>query len=76
MLTLRTATVTISAPDTSIALAICWKLAYFPVPIINLELNSRPAITSLSAASDMNLSPFVYILGVTSPFEHGRVSAR
>src|SRR5512135_2694899 len=40
------------------ASAICRKLAYLPVPTISLELNSRPAIISLSVVPDMNPSPF------------------
>ena len=39
MLTLRTATVTISEPEALIASAVCLKLLYFPVPTINLEIN-------------------------------------
>src|SRR4051812_28219519 len=58
--TLRTATVTTSAPDASIASIICAFDAYLPVPTIRRERNSRPAITnglgSANAAVDDGLS--------------------
>src|SRR5215210_1368866 len=44
--TRRTATVTTSAPDASIAAIICSFDAYFPVPTIRRERNSRPPINS------------------------------
>src|SRR4029079_10268128 len=44
--TRRTATVTTSAPDASIASIICAFDAYLPVPTISRERNSCPAITS------------------------------
>src|SRR5688500_16943905 len=43
MLTRRTATVTISAPDASTAAAFCSKLLYLPVPTISREAKRRPA---------------------------------
>ena len=46
MLTLHTATVTISAPDKLIAFAHSDIFLYLPVPTINLELNFLLAITS------------------------------
>src|SRR3954467_455963 len=42
--TRRTATVTTSAPDASIASIICALDAYLPVPTIRRERNSRPAM--------------------------------
>src|SRR2546430_7187330 len=44
--TRRTATVTTSAPDTSMASIICAFDAYLPVPTIRRERNSRPAIAN------------------------------
>src|SRR6266550_6100355 len=44
--TRRTATVTISAPDASMASIICAFDAYLPVPTMRRERNSRPAITN------------------------------
>ena len=44
MFTLRTATVTISAPAAFIAFEHSKKLLYLPVPTINLELNFLDAI--------------------------------
>src|SRR3972149_5761586 len=41
----RTATVTICVPEASSASCISSSVAYFPVPTINLERNSLPAIT-------------------------------
>jgi hypothetical protein len=43
MLTRRTATVTISAPDASTAAAFSSKLLYLPVPTISREVKVRPA---------------------------------
>ena len=43
ILTLRTATVTISASEAFIALAVSEKLLYLPVPTINLDLSILPA---------------------------------
>src|SRR5688572_23331198 len=51
MLTRRTATVTISAPDASTAAAFSSKLLYLPVPTISREVNVRPATLQLSATS-------------------------
>jgi hypothetical protein len=48
MLTRRTATVTISAPDASTAAAFCSKLLYLPVPTISREVKVRPATVQLS----------------------------
>src|SRR4249919_2413869 len=48
MLTRRTATVTISAPDASTAAAFCSKSLYFPVPTISREVKVRPATVQLS----------------------------
>src|SRR5664279_5401182 len=49
----------ISAPEISRAWTICWKLAYLPVPTIRRELNSRPAIISLSFSSVMCMYSFL-----------------
>ena len=49
MLTRRTATVTICAPDASSAAAFSSKLLYLPVPMISREVNVRPATVQLSA---------------------------
>src|SRR3954454_3432436 len=51
MLTRRTATVTMSAPDASWACRMTANDEYFPVPTISRDLNSRPAITSGSFIS-------------------------
>src|SRR5689334_3226759 len=49
ILTRRTATVTTSAPDTSIALRVSAKSLYLPVPTQSRDLNSRPAIINRSS---------------------------
>jgi hypothetical protein len=46
MLTRRTATVTMSAPEALWALAITACELYFPLPMISRDLNARPAMTS------------------------------
>src|SRR5687768_12920469 len=51
MLTRRTATVTISAPDASTAAAFSSKLLYLPVPTISREVKVRPATLQLSGTS-------------------------
>jgi hypothetical protein len=51
MLTRRTATVTISAPEAATAAAFCSKLLYLPVPTIRRERNVRPATDQLSSLS-------------------------
>src|SRR3954468_15782451 len=51
MLTRRTATVTMSAPDASWACCMTANDEYFPVPTISRDLNSRPAMTSASFIS-------------------------
>src|SRR5439155_26381832 len=51
MFTRRTATVTISAPDASIARRVSAKDAYLPVPTISRERYSRPASTKGSFMS-------------------------
>ena len=48
ILTRRTATVTISAPDASTAAAFCSKSLYFPVPTISREVKVRPATVHVS----------------------------
>src|SRR5262245_30752131 len=48
MFTRRTATVTTSAPDTSMAFFVSTKSLYLPVPTHSRDLNSRPAITNRS----------------------------
>ena len=45
MLTRRTATVTMSAPDAACACVMTACDGYFPVPTISRDLNVRPAIT-------------------------------
>src|SRR4028119_1254149 len=50
MLTRRTATVTISAPDASRAAAFCSNDLYLPVPTIRRERNVRPATVQLSSS--------------------------
>src|SRR6266478_9927819 len=59
MLTRRTATVTISAPDTSIARLVSLKSLYFPVPTISRERYLLPAMsrkssTNLSSADEVD----------------------
>src|SRR6478752_2832402 len=49
--TRRTATVTTSAPDASIASIICALDAYLPVPTIRRERNSCPATTNGSGSA-------------------------
>src|SRR5262245_12992117 len=51
MLTRRTATVTISAPEASTAAAFCSKLLYFPVPTMRREVKRRPATSQPSCPS-------------------------
>ena len=45
----RTATVTISAPDASTAAAFSSKLLYLPVPTISRDVKVRPATVQVSA---------------------------
>src|SRR6478736_9275292 len=52
MLTRRTATVTISAPDASTAAAFSSRLLYLPVPTMSRELKARPATVQVSACTD------------------------
>src|SRR5574341_1128895 len=47
--TRRTDTVTTSVPETSMALFVSAKSLYFPVPTQRRDLNSMPAMTSLSS---------------------------
>src|SRR5438874_6833318 len=54
--TRRTATVTTSAPDASIASIICAFDAYLPVPTIRRERNSRPAITKGCGSASVAVS--------------------
>src|SRR5215203_2688214 len=57
--TRRTATVTTSAPDASIA-ASMWALeAYFPVPTMRRERNSRPPISNLVSSAVVRSSAAV-----------------
>src|SRR6187397_1051634 len=65
MFTRRTATVTTSAPDTSIAFRVSAKSLYFPVPTQRRDLNSRPAITKRS--SYIGPSPFHSLAEDESP---------
>src|SRR5262245_57700519 len=51
ILTRRTATVTISAPDASSAAAFCSKSLYLPVPTISREVKVRPATVQVSLNS-------------------------
>src|SRR5438552_5120582 len=50
MLTRRTATVTISAPEAATAAAFSSKLLYLPVPTISREVKRRPATVHVSSA--------------------------
>src|SRR5262245_54109981 len=52
ILTRRTATVTISAPDASTAAAFSSRLLYLPVPTISRELKVRPATVQVSVFTD------------------------
>src|SRR3982750_3901108 len=52
MLTRRTATVTISAPDAATAAAFSSRLLYLPVPTISRDVNVRPATVQLSDCND------------------------
>ena len=58
MLTRRTATVTISAPDASTAAAFWAKSLYLPVPTISREVKVRPATVQLSSGSARPASQF------------------
>src|SRR6187431_834800 len=58
--TRRTATVTMSAPEASWQRCISWKLRYFPVPTINRERNSRPAIIKVSDMLPIVAAPIRY----------------
>ena len=51
MLTRRTATVTISAPETSMALRVSSKSLYLPVPTMSRERYSLPASLRQSGAA-------------------------
>src|SRR5689334_4435794 len=61
ILTRRTATVTTSAPDTSIAFRVSAKSLYLPVPTQSRDLNSRPAM--INRSSYMRASYFHCIAG-------------
>src|SRR5581483_8170654 len=54
--TRRTATVTTSAPEASIARIMTSFVAYFPVPTMSRDRNSWPAITSVSAVGRVNVA--------------------
>src|SRR5688572_16470790 len=81
MLTRRTATVTISAPEASTAAAFSSKLLYLPVPTISRELNLRPATVQLSvsipgrtvtsAASD-EMDDFIFVAVHDNRFAESR----
>src|SRR5687767_5608575 len=61
MLTRRTATVTISAPDASTAAAFWAKSLYLPVPTISRDLKVRPATVQLSSdIVSIRLSAFTF----------------
>src|SRR4051812_25231121 len=70
MLTRRTATVTMSAPDASCACCMIWWVGYLPVPMIRRERNSRPAMTKgsirliLSPADEVDDLDLVAVLNV------------
>src|SRR5437868_5605226 len=57
MFTRRTATVTISAPEASIARRVSSKSLYLPVPTMSRERYSRPASTNGSFCWVMGASP-------------------
>src|SRR6185369_6598843 len=61
-----TATVMICAPDASRALAVSSLLAYLPVPTIRREVNSRPAITSLSLFAILSSTDKVHDLDLVT----------
>src|SRR5581483_1392276 len=81
MLTRRTATVTISAPEASCARTITAGDGYLPVPTISRDVKVLPAITRLSMASasadeihDLNLIAVAHLGRVVSaPFDHVQV---
>src|SRR6476659_8036801 len=54
ILTRRTATVTISAPDASTAAAFSSKLLYLPVPTISRDVKVFPATLQVSFDSSLN----------------------
>src|SRR5688572_1372475 len=68
MFTRRTATVTTSAPETSIAFLVSAKSLYLPVPTHSLDLNSRPAITSRSLCMGRN-PPYPAVIRTTAADE-------
>src|SRR6185503_3713820 len=57
MLTRRTATVTMSAPDASCARAMIACELYFPVPMISRDENVRPAMTNGESLIQKSQSP-------------------
>jgi hypothetical protein len=62
MLTRRTATVTISAPDASTAAAFCSKLLYLPVPTMSRDVKVRPATIQVSLLAAIRASAFTAAL--------------
>src|SRR4051812_8790056 len=79
ILTRRTATVTISAPDAATAAAFCSKLLYLPVPTISREVKLRPATVHVSidvSNESMPLSRFVMPDLIRHPSSYGRSTVR
>jgi hypothetical protein len=56
MLTRRTATVTISAPEASTAAAFCSKLLYLPVPTISRDAKLCPATDQPSSPATLPIT--------------------
>src|SRR5437867_1612377 len=61
MLVRRIATVTISAPEASMAARVSEKSLYFPVPTKRRERNTRPAMTNGSSCVKVRLSLGAFI---------------
>src|SRR6185437_12746957 len=72
--TRRTATVTISAPDASIARVMSSFVAYLPVPTSSREWNSRPPITS--GASSIGATTVVTSPSSNKVYDLYRVTGR
>src|SRR5512143_2411715 len=61
MLVRRMATVTISAPEASIAARVCSKSLYLPVPTRSRDRKARPAMTRRSSCASARFSLGAFI---------------
>src|SRR3954468_24838231 len=76
MLTRRTATVTICAPEASTAAAFCAKSLYLPVPTISRDEKARPATCQVSSISAPAHEGDDLIIGAVLDLDGGERRAR